>query len=62
MAREKAAYRDNLERIKLVYPHKELLNVKEVSTFLGIDVRTVKKYFPLKHGFISVATLAREMS
>lgn len=62
MAREKAAYRDNVERIKLMYPNKELLNIKEVSLFSGVNERTVKKYFPFKNGFISVATLARELS
>ena len=62
MAREKPAYRDNVERIKLIFLDKELLTVKDASQFLGIDVRTVKKYFPIKNGFISVATLARELS
>ena len=28
MALEKPSYRDNLERIKEVYPNKEMLNVK----------------------------------
>ena len=40
---EKEAYRDNVERLKSFFPDKELLNMKEVSDFCGIDVRTVKK-------------------
>lgn len=62
MAREKPAYRDNVERIKIMFPDKELLSVFEAARFLGVDSRTVKKYFPIKNGFISVATLARELS
>lgn len=62
MSREKEAYRDNLERIKNIFPNKEILNVKEVSMFCGVDVRTVRKLFDIKNNYISVAKLAREMS
>lgn len=61
MALEKASYRDNLERIKTMYPDKELLRVFEVQKFLGIDKRTIQKLFDFKNGYISVATLARNM-
>lgn len=37
MALEKPSYRDNLERIKEVYPNKEMLNVKNVATFCGLN-------------------------
>lgn len=60
---EKEGYRDNIERIKAMYPTKELLTIKEVSKFLGIDARTVKKTFQLVNGkYMSVAVLARKIS
>lgn len=62
MPLEKPSYRDNVERIKAVFPDKELLNKKEVAAFCGIDVKTVKKLFEMKNNYISVAKLARELS
>ena len=61
MPREAEGYRDKLEKIIAAFPNKELLCMREVSKFLGIDSRTVKKYFPFKNGYISRTTLAREM-
>ena len=60
--REKEGYRDNIERIKAIFPNKELLNISEVAHFCGVDKRTTKALFPFKNNFISVATLARELS
>ena len=63
MGMEKEGYRDNLERIKETFPNKELLNVKDVSTFTGLYKTTVKKVFKFAdNGYISVASLARQMS
>lgn len=63
MPREKLSYMDNLERIKAAYPTKEMLNVKEVMDFTGLGRKGVLKYFTFnQYNFISVATLAREMS
>lgn len=62
MALEKPSYRDNLERIKEVYPNKEMLNVKNVATFCGLNRKTVLELFGFNKGYISVAKLAREMS
>ncbi len=62
MAREKASYRDNLERITARFPNKEMLTVKDVSVFCGIDNRTAKKLFEFTNNYISVAKLARQMS
>lgn len=63
MAREKEAYRDNLERIKEAFPDKEILSLKETAEFTGLNWRTVKKMFSFNQfNKISVATLAREMS
>ena len=61
MALEKPSYRDNLERIKEVYPNKEMLNVKNVATFCGLNRKTVLELFGFNKGYISVAKLAREM-
>ena len=61
--REKAAYRDNVERIKVMFPDKELLCVKDVVRFTGLSINTVKKVFKFMDGhYISVATLARALS
>ena len=62
MALEKPAYRDTLERIKAHYPDKEMLKVKDVQRFCGLNRATVEKLFDFKDGYISVAKLAREMS
>lgn len=69
MAREKEAYRDNLERILAAFPGQEILTQKQIAQWLHLDPRTVKQRFPLKEGtgrgspcWISVATLARELS
>lgn len=59
---EKEAYRDNVERLKNFFPDKELLNMKEVSDFCGIDVRTVKKILNINDKYISIASLARKLS
>ncbi|MCI7735195.1 MAG: hypothetical protein MSK39_10460 [Dysosmobacter sp.] len=69
MAREKEAYRDNLERILEAFPGREIITQKELAAWLHMDSRTVKQTFPMKGGgtqgstcWISVATLARAMS
>ena len=62
MPREKPAYRDNLERITERFPGKEMLTVKDVCAFCGLNNRTVKKLFEFNNNYISVAKLAREMS
>ena len=62
MPREKEAYRDNLERLCEKFPDKELLNVTDVMSFLGVSRRYVTKAYPFKDNKISKATLARELS
>lgn len=62
MPLEKPAYRDNLERIISAFPNQELLSKKEVADFCGLHSKTVGKMFPFKGNYISVATLARELS
>ena len=63
MAIEKPSYRDNIERIKAFYPTKEMLTVSEVIKYTGLCRQTVLKLFSFgSDNYISVATLAREMS
>lgn len=62
MAREKASYRDNLERITARFPDKEMLTITDVCAFCGLDYRTAKKLFEFTNNYISVAKLARQMS
>lgn len=62
MPREKEAYRDNIKRLKAAYPDKELLNMREVSDFCGVDVRTVKRILNITDKYISIASLARKLS
>lgn len=61
--RTKADYIDNLQRIKEMFPSKELLTIGDVKRFTGIaDNRTAKRRFPFRENAISVATLARCLS
>lgn len=62
MPREKEAYRLNVERIKEMYPNKEWLSINEVCKFLGRDYQTVKKRVKFNDNFVSVATLASQLS
>ena len=62
MAREKPSYRDNLERITAQFPNKEMLTVKDVCKFCGLNYRTAKKLFEFTNNYISVVKLARQMS
>jgi len=63
MSKEKEAYRDNLERIIEHYPNREILTYKQVSEYLGICERTVKKYFKdKKFGGVPIVLLARMLS
>lgn len=45
MAREKPAFREILDRLDAAFPGRELIQQKELAQFLGVDVRTTKKYF-----------------
>lgn len=62
MPREKEAYRLNIERIKEIYPDKEWLSIKDVCEFLGKDYQTVKKRIRFNDNYVSVATLASQLS
>ena len=63
MAREKEAFRDNLQRLKEAFPNKEILNASEVARWAGMSRETVIKHYGIeKNKGISVATLARKLS
>ena len=67
MPREKEAYRDNLARIDLFRVKEsisgEVLNKTQVKLFLGIDKESkLITSLPFKNNYISIATLARELS
>lgn len=59
---EHPAYRDNLEQI-LAFSHgRNLLNIKEVLVFTGLkDYRAIHRRFTFIDGYISAATLARQL-
>lgn len=67
MASEKADFRDNLVRITERFST-ELIRVKEVATFLGVDAKSLNndKTFPQKkvggRWYVSAVALARWMS
>lgn len=50
MARETAYAREVRAELDHKFPDRELLTKKEVATGLGIDVRTVAKFFPFAVG------------
>ena len=48
MAREKELFRDNLARLDEQFPGKELIPIRSVTEYLGLDYRTLteSKGFP----------------
>ena len=60
---ERADYRANLEMVLQYFGNRRLLKAQEVGTFLGVDYRTAKRHLPFSEdGYISAATLARQLS
>ena len=62
MPREKLSYRDNLERLDMAFPNKEMLSQIEVANYCGMDRHTVTKHFRFTERYISKTVLARELS
>lgn len=62
MPREKENYRQNLERVKNMFPEKEVLTKSDVVKFSSLTYKTVVKMFPFKGNYISVASLASCLS
>lgn len=60
MPRERPAYRDNLEDILSFTGGKRMLTTADVRRYTGlVDIRTIKRHFPIQKGVISAPTLAR---
>ena len=65
---EKKDFRNNLQRIDEHFPHKEMLNIADVSSFTGIERKKVgidwgKNFVQVgKSKYISKAALARLIS
>lgn len=64
MGREKPCFRANAQRIREVFPGKELLTSYDVAQFCGICTRTANKIFGFsrKKRYLSVEDVARIMS
>lgn len=62
MSREKELFRDNLERLDVAFPNKEMLSQIEVANYCGMTSHTVTKHFHFKNHYISKTVLARELS
>ena len=64
MPREKPCFRVNAQRLREVFPEKELLTSSDLAKFCGICIRTARKKFDLnrKKRFISIEDAARLMS
>ncbi len=62
MARERAAYRDNLELIRERAGDKPMLNLKEACAVVGLSYGVAKRNLPITGGhYVSAASLARWM-
>lgn len=50
MPREKQDYQDNLNRVVMVFPNKEMIPLKDVAEWLGMNQRLLQKLngFPVK--------------
>lgn len=61
MPQEKETYRDNLKRFCDKFPHKEVLNIKDVCKFTGMSKEFARKAYPLsKKRVVSNDTLAEQ--
>ena len=50
--REKELFRDNLERLDMAFPGKELLSKKDVAMYCGMDNHTVVNRFDFTKNYI----------
>lgn len=62
MPKEKADYRDLLERLDQAFPGRELLKKKEVADWLGCSVVTVQRRYDLPGGLVTKTQVARAVS
>lgn len=45
MAREKEGFREQLQRLDEQFPDKEMLNQKELASYLGCDPKTIRRRY-----------------
>jgi hypothetical protein len=62
MAREKADYRDLLERLDTAFPGKELLTRKEIAEWLGCGQNTVTRRYHFPSGKVPKTQVARSLA
>lgn len=62
MPREKANFRDTLERLDTAYPGRELLTREEIAAFLGVNPKTVKRRYDFPAGRVAKTTVARAVT
>lgn len=63
MPREKAGYRDALERLNELFPDRELLTCKDLMAYTGLSRNTVRAHFkfPIGGKYIAKTELARQV-
>lgn len=62
MPKEKADYRDLLERLDEAFPGRELISKEELAKWLGVSYRTVARRYDLPGGRVLKTTVARAIS
>lgn len=61
MAKEDAAYRDNLAELKAFFGDKRLVTAADVANYTGRDKRFVSRIYQIAPTGITLPTLARRM-
>lgn len=62
MAREKADYRDYLERLDKAFPGKELLTRTELAIWAGVSVKTLTKRYDWPKGLVPKVRVAKDLA
>lgn len=62
MPKEKADYRDLLERLDQAFPGRELISKHEVAAWLGVSLRTVNRRYSMPGSLVTKTMVARRVS
>jgi hypothetical protein len=62
MPREKADYRDLLERLDVAFPNKEMLTKTEVAEWLGVGRATINRRYGWPRGKVTKTQVARAVA
>lgn len=62
MAREKADYRDLLERLDRDFPGRETVSKAELAAWIGISPRTLRRRYPMPGQLVTKTMVARKVS